>query len=39
MGVKRCGGAYGARITRVNQVGTACAVAAYVTKRYKDQLV
>ncbi|CAH3170659.1 unnamed protein product [Porites lobata] len=33
MSVKRCGGAYGARITRANQIATACALAAYVTKR------
>lgn len=31
--VKRCGGAYGARITRANHIGVACALAAYVTKR------
>ncbi|KAJ7381038.1 hypothetical protein OS493_004634 [Desmophyllum pertusum] len=33
MSVKRCGGAYGARITRANHIATACALAAYVTKR------
>ena len=33
MSVKRCGGAYGARISRANQIATACALAAYVTKR------
>lgn len=33
MSVKRCGGAYGARITRVNHVAAACALACYVTKR------
>ncbi|XP_073232045.1 xanthine dehydrogenase/oxidase-like [Porites lutea] len=33
MGVKRCGGAFGARITRANQVAAACAIASYVTKR------
>lgn len=33
LSVKRCGGAYGARITGANHVATACAIAAYVTKR------
>ncbi|KAL9979239.1 hypothetical protein ACROYT_G016871 [Oculina patagonica] len=33
MSVKRCGGAYGARITRANHIATACALAANVTKR------
>ena len=33
MSVKRCGGAFGARITRANQVAAACAIVAYVTKR------
>ena len=37
--VKRCGGAYGARITRANHIGAACALAAYVTKRYTELLV
>ena len=37
--VKRCGGAYGARITRSNHIGAACALAAYVTKRYTEFLV
>ena len=33
LSVKRCGGAYGARIIGANHVATACAIAAYVTKR------
>ena len=33
LSVKRCGGAYGARITGANHVATACAIAAYITKR------
>lgn len=35
MSVKRCGGAYGARISRANQIAAACALAAYATKRLK----
>ncbi|XP_015777058.1 PREDICTED: indole-3-acetaldehyde oxidase-like [Acropora digitifera] len=33
MNVKRCGGAYGARLSRTSLVVTACALATYVTKR------
>ena len=31
--VKRCGGAYGAKITRANLTAAACALGAHATKR------